>query len=61
MVGRPDPEDVIEAGDDADVPYRMLEIGQATPGTNFVDYAPVHLITTATLAGIGVEIIRYRP
>lgn len=61
VVGRPDPEDVIAAGDDADVPYRMLEIGLATPGTNFVDYAPVHLVTTATLARVGTEIIRYRP
>lgn len=61
MVGRPDPEDVIESGDDADVPYRMLEIGLGTPGTNFVDFAPVHLITAATLARVGMETIRYRP
>lgn len=61
VVGRPAPEDVIEAGDDADVPYEMLEIGQATPGTTFVDYAPVHVITTATLDRVGAEMIRYRP
>jgi uncharacterized protein YcbX len=61
QVGRPAPEDVIEAGDDADVPYVMLEIGGATPGTSFVDFAPVHLITTATLDHVGVEMIRYRP
>lgn len=61
MVGRPDPEDVIEHGDDVDVPYRMLEIGLGTPGTNFVDFAPVHLITTATLDRVGAETIRYRP
>lgn len=60
-VARPDPRDVIAAGEDADVPYEILEIGQGTPGTNFVDYAPVHLITTATLAQAGVEMIRYRP
>ncbi|HVT70703.1 MAG TPA: MOSC N-terminal beta barrel domain-containing protein [Trebonia sp.] len=61
VVGRPDPEDVIADGDDADVPYRTLEIGLGTPGTNFVDYAPVHLVTTATLARVGTEMIRYRP
>jgi uncharacterized protein YcbX len=61
VVGRPDPEDVIESGDDADVPYRLLQIGLGTPGTNFVDFAPVHLITTATLARVGMETIRYRP
>ena len=60
-VGRPDPEDVIAAGDDADVPYQTLQIGAGTAGTNFVDYAPVHLITTATLAHVGEELIRYRP
>jgi MOSC domain-containing protein len=60
-IGRPDPEDVIAAGDDADVPYQTLQIGTGTPGTNFVDYAPVHLITTATLAHVGEELIRYRP
>ena len=60
-VGRPSPEDVIESGDDADVPYETLEIAQGTSGTNFVDFAPVHLITTATLARVGEEMIRYRP
>jgi hypothetical protein len=60
-VGRPDPEDVIAAGDDADVPFQVLEIGRGTPGSNFVDFAPVHLITTATLEAVGMEMIRYRP
>lgn len=60
-VGRPAPEDVIEAGEDADVPYEMLEIGGGTPGANFVDYAPVHIITSATLKDVGAEMIRYRP
>jgi hypothetical protein len=61
QVARPAPEDVIEHGDDADVPYEKLEIGQGTPGANFVDFAPVHLITSATLAHVGMEMIRYRP
>jgi uncharacterized protein len=60
-VARPAPEDVIDAGVEADVPFEMLEIGQGTPGATFVDYAPVHIITTATLAHVGVEMIRYRP
>jgi uncharacterized protein YcbX len=60
-LARPAPEDVIAKGEDADVPYETLEIGQGTPGTTFVDFAPVHLITTATLARVGAEMIRYRP
>ena len=39
----------------------MLEIGRGTEGATFVDYAPVHLITSATLAHVGAEMIRYRP
>ena len=60
-VARPAPEDVIAAGEDADVPYEMLEIAQGTPGATFVDYAPVHVVTTATLAHVGTEAVRYRP
>jgi uncharacterized protein len=60
-VARPAPEDVIAAGDDADVPYQLLEIGQGTPGATFVDYAPVHVVTTTTLEHVGVDPIRYRP
>lgn len=60
-VMRPAPEDVLESGVEADVPFELLEIAQATPGTTFVDYAPVHVITTATLDHVGVEALRYRP
>ncbi|HEY6491731.1 MAG TPA: MOSC N-terminal beta barrel domain-containing protein [Trebonia sp.] len=60
-VARPAPEDVIEHGVDADVPYEKLEIGQGSPGSTFVDFAPVHVITSATLAHVGAEMIRYRP
>jgi uncharacterized protein len=60
-VERPDPEDVIASGDDTDVPYATLEIGAGTPGTTFVDFAPVHVITSATLDRVGAEMIRYRP
>jgi uncharacterized protein len=60
-VARPAPEDVIAEGEDADVPYEMLEIGHGTPGSTFVDYAAVHIITSTTLAEIGAEMVRYRP
>lgn len=60
-VERPDPEDVLAAGVEAEVPFATLEIAQGTPGGSFVDYAPVHLITTATLERLGTEAIRYRP
>lgn len=60
-VERPDPQDVLDQGVDAEVEAPTLEIAQGTTGTNFVDYAPVHLITTATLAHIGTDQIRYRP
>jgi uncharacterized protein YcbX len=60
-VERPDPEDVLAHGVEADVPFGTLEIAQGSTGTTFVDYAPVHLITTATLDRIGAEAVRYRP
>jgi uncharacterized protein YcbX len=60
-IERPSPEDVIASGDDADVPYATLQIGAGTPGRTFVDYAPVHLVTSATLDQVGAEMIRYRP
>ncbi|MBN9111762.1 MAG: MOSC N-terminal beta barrel domain-containing protein [Pseudonocardia sp.] len=60
-VERPDPEDVLAEGVEAAVPAATLEIGMGTPGTTFVDYAPLHLITSATLDEVGVEHVRYRP
>jgi uncharacterized protein len=60
-VERPAPEDVLEHGVEADVPYETLEIAQGAPQAAFVDYAAVHLITTATLDRLGVEAVRYRP
>ena len=60
-VERPDPLDVLDKGVEAVVSAPTLEIGQGTPGHNFVDYAPVHLITSATLDAIGAEQVRYRP
>jgi uncharacterized protein len=60
-VERPDPSDVLDQGVDAVVPAATLQIGQGTPGETFVDYAPVHLITSATLEAVGAEQVRYRP
>ncbi|MBJ7336661.1 MOSC N-terminal beta barrel domain-containing protein [Mycolicibacterium sp.] len=55
------PEQVLEFGLDAEVEAPLLELAEATPGTSFTDYAPVHAITTATLERIGIEAERYRP
>ncbi|MFF4014471.1 MOSC domain-containing protein [Streptomyces sp. NPDC001843] len=64
------PEDVLEAGPDAEVPYIDVRFGSGAPPGTFFDFAPVHLITTATLrrlaalhpAGAGaVDGRRYRP
>ena len=60
-LARPEPEDVIEHGDDAEVPFAVGEIGRGTPGTTFVDYAPVQLVTSVTLNHVGAELVRYRP
>jgi MOSC domain-containing protein len=60
-VERADPEQVLEFGLDAVVDAPILELAEATPGTSFTDYAPVHVITTATLERIGTEVERYRP
>lgn len=60
-IERPDPEDVMDRGEDAEVPYRLLQIGGAEPGGTFVDDAPVSLVTTSTLDRAGFEAVRYRP
>ena len=58
---RADPEQVLDRGLDAVVDAPLLELGEATPGDSFVDLAPLHAITTATLQRIGTEAERYRP
>lgn len=60
-VERPDPEDVLAQGVEAEVEAPTLEIAQGSPGGTFVDHSPLHLITTATLEHLGVEALRYRP
>ncbi|CAN5661034.1 MOSC domain-containing protein [soil metagenome] len=58
---RADPEQVLEHGLDAEVDAPLLELAEGTPGDSFVDLAPLHVITTATLDRIGTEALRYRP
>ncbi|MET7479474.1 MOSC N-terminal beta barrel domain-containing protein [Streptomyces sp. NPDC005648] len=62
------PEQVLESGPDARVEADIVQFGSACPPGTFFDFAPVHLITTATLARIAalsprgtVEAERYRP
>jgi uncharacterized protein len=51
-IDRAVPEEVLAHGEGAEVAFELLELSGQTPGDSFVDYAPVHLITTATLAAI---------
>jgi uncharacterized protein YcbX len=60
-VERPDPEDVLAHGVEATVEAPTLAISQGSAADTFVDYAPVHLITTATLDHLGTDAVRYRP
>lgn len=46
------PEEVLAHGVGAEVAFESLELSQQAPGDSFLDYAPVHLITTATLAAV---------
>jgi uncharacterized protein len=60
-VERADPEQVLRFGVEAHVEAPLLELAQATAGDSFVDFAPLHVITTATLERIGAEAERFRP
>ena len=62
------PEAVLRDGIAAAVPATLVEIGAAAPPGTFVDFAPLHLITTATLGRIAelspgrrADLERYRP
>ncbi|MGE2729555.1 MOSC domain-containing protein [Mycolicibacterium vaccae] len=64
VLERPDPDDVLAQGLDAETEIALLELGQGAPGGAFVDYSPVHLIATSTLDAIGFDVddsVRYRP
>jgi uncharacterized protein YcbX len=62
------PEEVLRDGINAVVRVETGQLGGASPGGTFVDFAPLHLITTSTLDRIAalsprgtVELERYRP
>jgi hypothetical protein len=62
------PEEVLRDGVRAPVRVEVSHIGGASAAGNFVDFAPLHLLTTSTLDRIGtlsprgtVEAERYRP
>ncbi|MFD9126404.1 MOSC domain-containing protein [Kitasatospora sp. NPDC059571] len=57
------PEEVLAHGPDREVPVTIGGLGRAAPPGTFVDFAPLHLITTATLAAVGgaAQAARYRP
>jgi len=62
------PEAVLRDGIRAEVPAELIEIGAGAPPGTFVDFAPLHLLTTATLdriAGLSPyrrsRLERYRP
>jgi len=62
------PEAVLRDGVDAQVPAELMEIGGGGPAGTFVDFAPLHLLTTSTLDRIAelsphgrADLARYRP
>ena len=62
------PEAVLRDGIAAQVPAAVIEIGAGSPGGTFVDFAPLHLLTTSTLDRIAelspyrkADLERYRP
>ena len=62
------PEAVLRDGVDAQVPAELMEIGGGGPPGTFVDFAPLHLLTTSTLDRIAelsphgrADLERYRP
>ncbi|MGA5819429.1 MOSC domain-containing protein [Kitasatospora sp. NPDC094028] len=60
-VERAVPEQVLAHGIEAEVDVTVNELGRAAPDGGFFDFAPLHLITSSTLAAVGVEAERYRP
>ena len=62
------PEAVLADGVTAEVPAEIIEIGAGAPPGTFVDFAPLHLLTTSTLDRIAelspyqrAHLERYRP
>jgi uncharacterized protein YcbX len=67
-VDRSIPDAVLNAGVEAQVDAALVHIGSGSPPGTFVDFAPLHLITTSTLGRIAelsprgaIEVQRYRP
>jgi uncharacterized protein len=68
VLDRAVPEAVLRDGVDAQVPAELIEIGGGAPPGTFVDFAPLHLLTTSTLDRIAelsphrrADLERYRP
>ncbi len=61
QIQRADPDLVSLHGVDAEVEAPTITLGDGSPGPTFRDYAPLHLITTATLQELGASAVRYRP
>jgi uncharacterized protein YcbX len=68
QIDRAYPEKALAQGLDTDVDYSILVLGGGAPPGTFLDYAALHLITTATLdsitalvSGDAIEPVRYRP
>jgi uncharacterized protein len=62
------PDAVLREGVDAQVPAELIEIGGGGPPGTFVDFAPLHVLTTSTLGRIAelspygrADLERYRP
>jgi len=62
------PEAVLRGGINAEVAFEVNEIGSGAPPGTFVDFAPLHLLTTSTLDRIAelspykkADLERYRP
>lgn len=51
-IDRAVPDEVLERGVDADVNATLVQLSGQAPGRGFVDLAPVHVVTTSTLAAI---------
>jgi uncharacterized protein YcbX len=68
VLDRAVPEQVLRDGPEAEVESVLSPIGSASPGGAFFDFAPLHLITSATLRRIAelgelapVDVRRFRP
>jgi len=61
QVDRAEPGEVLEHGVEAAVSSPSFTLGEEVPGPSFLDLAPLHLISTATLEHLGVPAARYRP